>query len=67
LAAAFLEGHRSSRWHDGTAEPFVEACQKVSRSGEGLDHETVEQVVEEAAFERDQKEPLTRAIGLQYC
>jgi hypothetical protein len=66
LTAAFFEGHGSPRWQDGATEPFVETCQQVGQSGERLDHETVEQVVEEAPFERDQKESLTRAIRLQY-
>ncbi len=67
ILIAFVEGRGSPCRQNGVAQPTVETRQQSRQSGERLDHDTVENVVEEPSFERDQEEPSTRAIRPKDC
>src|SRR5262247_2546709 len=53
---------RPPRRDDDIAEPLVETGQLARNVDKRLDHETVEEAVEKAAFERDQKQAAFDAI-----
>ena len=50
---------------DDIAQPAIETRQLARESRKGLDHDTVQDAVEESAFERDQKQAAADAIRCQ--
>src|SRR5262252_10646489 len=60
--ALFLLVGRRPAWQHGATEPRIESGEQARRAIERLDHGTIEDRIEESAFERDQEQPAAHAL-----